>query len=264
MNRLRITFGLLLCSLSCVCFAQKEEQKCTISDCITTFSEEHVNKNSTGWAFWFIPADGIADTLSVKMSYVDKGIKTHEPHSHFEDELFYMVEGTSIVRLNEEEHVLKPGDAFYAPGNSSHNIRRTDDHQAIKYVMFKREIRGKLSEPFLPGIKNYSMKDYLIPFKESALTKNGNDKTMWYLTKEMSAGGLNARLHILSGSALHEADGYSGQEVYFILDGKANVSVNCESRTIEPLSSCYCPAGSKHSIRNVVKNVLKFIVVRTK
>ena len=262
MNKISVALSFLLLAV-CTSFAQINEKRYTISDCITSFSDERVIKNKTGWAFWFIPADGIADTLSVKMSCVDKGIKTHEPHSHFEDELFYMVEGTSVVHLNDEEHVLNQGDAFYAPGSSSHNIRRVDD-KPIRYLMFKREIRGKLSKPFLPGKKNYSMKDCLIPFDHSLHTPKGGRLNMWYLTKEMSAGGLNAQLHVFSDSHLYKQDDYAGQEVFFILEGKAEVTVNDEKRMVEALSSCYCPPGSKHSIQKAGGDRLKFIVVRTK
>ncbi|MCS3049382.1 hypothetical protein NXV05_05340 [Parabacteroides johnsonii] len=92
MNKISFAVSFLLLAV-CTSLAQKNKKEYTISDCITFFSEERVVKNSTGWAFWFIPADGIADTLSVKMSCVDKGIKTHEPHSHFEDELFIWSKG---------------------------------------------------------------------------------------------------------------------------------------------------------------------------
>lgn len=262
MNKTSFVVSLLFL-VACTSFAQNNKKEYTISNCITSFSEERVIKNNTGWAFWFIPADGVADTLSVKMSCVDKGIKTHEPHSHFEDELFYMVEGRSVVRLNGEEHVLNQGDAFYAPGNSSHNIRRIDD-KPIRYLMFKREIRGDLSKPFLPGKKNYSMKDCLITFDHSLQTQKNGRQSMWYLTKEMSAGGLNALLHIFSDSCLYEQDDFSGQEVFFVLEGKAEVSVNGEKRIIEALSSCYCPPNSKHSIQKAGGDILKFIVVRTK
>ena len=262
MNKIRIVVSFLLFVIY-ASIAQNNKKECTISNCVVSFSEEHVIKNNTGWAFWFIPADGIADTLSVKMSCVNKGVKTHEPHSHFEDELFYMVEGKSIVHLNGEEHILNQGDAFYAPGNSFHNIRRVDD-LPIRYLMFKHEIRGKLSEPFLPGIKEYSMKDCLVPFDHSFLTQKGEEKTMWYLTKEMSAGGLNAQLYILSDSSSYEQDGYSEQEVYFILEGKARVSIDGENRIVEALSSCYCPPDSRRNIQKVDGDILKFIVVRTK
>ena len=51
---------------------------------------------------------------------------------------------------------------------------------------------------------------------------------MWYLTKEMSAGGLNAQLHVFSDSHLYKQDDYAGQEVFFILEGKAEVTVKDE------------------------------------
>jgi len=130
--------------------------------------------------------------------------------------------------------------------------------------MFKREIRGKLSKPFLPGKENYSMKDCLIPFDHSLHIQKDGRQNMWYLTKEMSAGGLNAQLHVFSDSYLYKQDDYSGQEVFFILEGKAEVSINGEKRIIEALSCCYCSPNSKHSIRKVGGDNLKFIVVRTK
>lgn len=259
MNKIKVIVCFLLW-VTYVSFAQNKEGRYSISDCIATFSEERAVKNNTGWAFWFIPASGIADTLSVKMSCVNKGIKTHEPHSHFEDELFYMVEGTSIVHLNGEEHILNQGDAFYAPGNSSHNIRRVDD-KPIRYLMFKREIRGKLSAPFLPRHDNYTMNDCLVPLQ--TIFSDDKNIPMWYLKKEMS-GGLNARLYSLSDTDRYVHDGYTGQEVYFIVNGKAEVSLNGETRILEPLSSFYCPAGSKRGIRNAGGKTLEFIGVRTK
>lgn len=67
-----------------------------------------------------------------------------------------------------------------------------------------------------------------------------------------------------SDSHLYKQDDYAGQEVFFILEGKAEVTVNDEKRIVEALSSCYCPPGSKHSIQKAGGDRLKFIVVRTK
>lgn len=253
MNKAAIILVILL-TVACLGHAQHY---------ITSFSEERVQNNSTGWAFWFIPSGGVADTLSVKMSCVNKQMGTHAPHLHFEDELFYMVAGTAIVHLNGEEQVLKTGDAFYAPGNSSHSIRRTNPDEAIKYVMFKRETPGKLQVPFLPVIKEYTMKDCLVPFNESTLVRKGGERTMWLLTNEIS-GGLNAQLHLSEHSSLNNELKQTEQKVYFILEGKAEVSVNGETKVIEALSSFYCPPNTKHNIRKADGNMLTYIVVRTK
>lgn len=241
-------------ALLAVCIPmQTWAQKLTLKDCVDTFDERRVEHNATGWAYWFIPAGGVADTLSVKMSMVNKGVKTHDPHSHFEDELFYMVEGEAIVRLNDEEQRLRPGDAFYAPATSWHNIRRTDMNQTIRYVMFKRETKGKLSKPFLPGKKDYKMADCYVPYS--------NVNPLWYLTKEMSANGMTAeRIKTSKNQQVKKA---KKQAVYFLLKGEARISLNGEQRSVRPLTSIYVPKGATFSIRPAGKEALQYILVHT-
>lgn len=248
-NILKVVAWLILCIPM-----QVHAQKLVLKDCIHTYDESRIEPNATGWAYWFIPAGGVADTLSVKMSMVDKGVKTHDPHSHFEDELFYMVEGESIVYLNGEEQKLRPGDAFYAPGNSWHNIRRTDMNQAIRYVMFKRELKGKLKEPYLPGKENYKMADCYVPYSDS--------KSLCYLSKEMSADGLNVER--VKTTKKHQVKQAEKQAVYFLLKGVAKVTLNGEECELSPLSSIYVPEGAKFMIRPVGKEALEYMIVHTK
>ncbi len=261
MNKKTLMIGIV--SIIHFAFTDIKKEGYSLSDYITTFSESKKVENKTGWAFWFIPANGIADTLSVKMSYVNNGIKTHEPHAHFEDELFYMVEGVAIVHLNGEEQLFKPGDAFYAPGNAMHNICRAGE-QPIKYLMFKRETSGGLSNPFLPALKNYTMKDCFTSFAQSHLSESLFGETMWYLKKELSDGGLNAQLHILSDSTICLNSKSDEQEVCFILEGCAEISMNGEHQIVEALSCCYFPPKSEHYIKKEDAQKLKFIIVKTK
>lgn len=247
-NILKLMVWLLLCIP-----AQMLAQKLTLKDCVHTYDEGRIEPNGTGWAYWFIPAGGVADTLSVKMSMVDKGEKTHDPHSHFEDELFYMVEGESIVYLNGEEQRLRPGDAFYAPGNSWHNIRRTDMKQTIRYVMFKRELKGKLKNPYLPGKQNYKMADCYVPYSDA--------KSLCYLSKKMSANGLNVER--IKTSKKHQVKHAGKQAVYFLLAGVAEVTLNGEKCKLTPLSSFYVPKGAEYMIRPAGKETLEYMIVHT-
>ncbi len=237
----------------CIPMQTWAQKNLTLKDCVDTFDERRVEPNATGWAYWFIPAGGVADTLSVKMSMVDKGVKTHDPHSHFEDELFYMVEGEAIVRLNDEEQRLHPGDAFYAPATSWHNIRRTDMNQRIRYVMFKREFKGKLDKPFLPGKKDYKMVDCYVPYSKA--------NPLWYLKKEMSGNGMTAER--IKTSKKQQVKKATKQAVYFLLKGEARVSLNGEQCTVRPLTSVYVPKGATFSIRPNGKEALEYILVHT-
>ena len=49
-----------------------------------SFSQAGVVPNRTGWSFWYMPT-GVADTLNVKVSYVDTGMASHTPHAHNHD-----------------------------------------------------------------------------------------------------------------------------------------------------------------------------------
>ena len=220
-----------------------------------TFSQHEVLKNATGWAYWFVPIDGVGDTLSVKMSYVDKGTGTHDPHAHNPDELFVLLYGNAVVTLNGEEQALQPGDAFFAPSGSFHSIRRAVDRFPIKYVMFKRETTGPVPQPYGFFKKDYKMTDCYVKYE-------GRDA--WYLTPKMTMGGLNARVCHVSDTAVHPWNGADAQAVYFILEGQARVTVDGEQTDIAALSSCYCPAGSKHSIQNTGTGLLKYIEVSTR
>lgn len=232
---------------------QAHAQRLALKDCIDTFDERRVEPNATGWAYWFIPAGGVADTLSVKMSMVNKGVKTHDPHSHFEDELFYMVEGEAIVSLNGEEQRLRPGDTFYAPATSWHNIRRTDMNRPIRYVMFKREFKGKLNKPYLPGKNDYKMADCYVPYS--------NANPLLYLTKEMSANGLTAER--IKTSKKQQVKKANKQAVYFLLKGKAKVCLNGEKCEVHPMSSIYVPQGAYFTICPLGKETLEYILIHT-
>ena len=49
MNKISVALSFLLLAV-CTSFAQINEKRYTISDCITSFSDERVIKNKTGWA----------------------------------------------------------------------------------------------------------------------------------------------------------------------------------------------------------------------
>ncbi len=228
-----------------------------------TFSKYNEEPNNLGYAYWFVPIGSYGDTLSVKMSYVDKGEKTHDPHHHNPDELFVMVDGISIVSLNGEEQELQPGDGFYAPAQSSHNIRRAITRFPIRYVMFKRETKGEIPQPFSCNKPDYKMADCYIPYSNSALQQvSSTEKTLTYLSKDFS-NGLNAVLHVVNDQKVRQETQFTDRQVYFILQGEARITIDGESQTLPAMSTCWCPAGSHHSIQNTGNGELRYFVIRT-
>ncbi len=50
----------------------------------------------------------------------------HEPHAHAgQDKLYYVMEGTGVVRVADQEEELSAGDVAFAPSGVLHSIRNT-------------------------------------------------------------------------------------------------------------------------------------------
>jgi mannose-6-phosphate isomerase-like protein (cupin superfamily) len=50
-----------------------------------------------------------------------------EPHSHDSDEFYYLLEGSAIMRVGDEEAEVTVGDLIRTPPNTVHSIRATGD-----------------------------------------------------------------------------------------------------------------------------------------
>jgi len=58
-------------------------------------------------------------------------------HSHdFTDEIFYIINNSAIMIVNDEEFEVNPGDMIYVNKNESHGFRNESDRE-FKMIMFK-------------------------------------------------------------------------------------------------------------------------------
>ncbi len=260
----KILFALIVAGVSASAWAQAPKTdgaSADIAACVSVMTDDNVEATGAGWQYWFIPK-GAADTLTVKMSRVWKVPYSHTPHQHNEDEAFYVAQGPLVFHLNGEERTLQTGDFFYAPSGSSHNIRRPGE-EPIQYLVMKRETVEKLDKPY-PFKENYTIDDCINPFDEMGLVANGPAKAFWYLTKD-DTKSLNVKLSIVAPDVprTHAAHSHPEQEVFFILEGQAEVEMNGKTVVLGPNSSFYCPPGSQHGIRRVSDTTLKYLVIKT-
>lgn len=227
---------------------------------VKTFSEADVRPNANGWSFWFIPTGGVADTLNLKMSHVDKGASLHGGHVHNHDEIFIVTEGKAIVNMNGEECTLDVGDAVYCPSGSNHSIRRAGTNAPVSYIMFNRIINGGIKTPYPFWKADYKMEDCHTRFEK--------DASFWYLRPEQTLGGLNIRSVLTDkGKTLkYAADGK--QMVIFVMDGTADITVTgketgrCQTVRLPAMSVCYVPKGAGCTVK-AIGGKLRFIEART-
>jgi quercetin dioxygenase-like cupin family protein len=121
--------------------AQKAKTtKYTIDNCVNEFSKDKVEKTEAGYQYWFVNK-ALADGKTLKMSVVKPHSATHAPHSHPEDEFFYVVEGRIEFYLDGQRKVVGPFSSLYCPPNIEHGIRNVGDAEAKYLVVKKYEVK---------------------------------------------------------------------------------------------------------------------------
>lgn len=119
--------------------AEKSEQRArqyTLENVVNRFSMDGIEETEVGYQYWFVDKQFL-DGRTVKMSVVEPGKATHEPHSHAEDEVFFVLEGTAEFYLDGKTTVAGPYASFYCPPNSKHGIRNVGD-TVLKYLVIKK------------------------------------------------------------------------------------------------------------------------------
>lgn len=108
----------------------------TIENSVNMFSMDGIEKTEAGYQYWFVDKKFL-DGRTLKMSVVNPGKATHEPHSHDEDEFFFVLEGKAEFYLNGKTVVSGPYASFYCPSGSEHGIRNAGDTD-LKYLVIKK------------------------------------------------------------------------------------------------------------------------------
>lgn len=117
-------------------FAQ-QVREFTIENCVNSFNAEKAEPTKVGYQYWFAGKEFLGDGRTLKMSVVAPRQATHAPHTHAEDEFFFVLEGKAEFHLNGETATGGPYTSFYCPPNSMHGIRNVGDTE-LKYLVVKK------------------------------------------------------------------------------------------------------------------------------
>jgi quercetin dioxygenase-like cupin family protein len=236
-----------------------------IASYIDRFELRPSDMHSNGWSHYYIPR-GMGDTLTVKMSCVYIGRQTHAPHTHHEDEAFYIISGPVVFHINGEERILHTGDFVYTPSGSSHNIRRTNETDTIKYLVLKRETVGALERPYAVGKTNYMMDDCCTHPDRNAAWVDADKDASVVLLDRLFADGFQVVMHRTTNNSnvfRNDATHRHGQVAIYILGGEAEVTLDGDHAQIGTDNTLYCPAGSAYSLRKTGDTPLIFLTVTT-
>jgi mannose-6-phosphate isomerase-like protein (cupin superfamily) len=138
-KRNSISALVIVLSLVGVYAATKVSKVYTIENSVNEFKMEGIKKTSVGYQYWFADKDFV-DGRTLKMSVVAPHQATHAPHTHDNDEFFFVLEGKAKFHLNGKEEVVEPYTSLYCPPDSYHGISNAGDTE-LKYLVIKKYLK---------------------------------------------------------------------------------------------------------------------------
>lgn len=110
--------------------------------------------------------------------------------------------------------------------------------------------------------RNYSIDECIREFTQDAATKTARGWEFWFVPTRLSPTFNFKMTQVAAKSANHAPHKHPEEEIYFILEGRAEFFLEGKTRTVGANSTMFCPSGSLHGIRNVGDAPLRYAVIK--
>lgn len=84
----------------------------------------------------------------------------------------------------------------------------------------------------------------------------------WFIDRNFLDGRTVKMSAVKPGFATHPPHRHPEDEIFFVLEGIAEVFLNGDRTTVRPYATFYCPPNSEHGIRNAGDGELKYLVIK--
>lgn len=111
--------------------------------------------------------------------------------------------------------------------------------------------------------KKYTIENCINQFETAKTVKTSVGYQYWFIAQKFLEDGLTVKMSVVAPhQATHAAHKHEGDEIFFILEGTAQFSIDGKTTTGGAYTSFYCPVGSEHGISNAGSTELKYLVIR--
>jgi len=113
-----------------------------------------------------------------------------------------------------------------------------------------------------PDVRQYSIKNCVNEFSIDRIESTKVGYQYWFVDKEFLDGRTLKMSVVKAGEATHPPHKHSEDEFFFVLEGRAEFSLDGRTRVAGAYTSFYCPPNIEHGIRNVGEGELKYLVIK--
>ena len=178
---------------------------------------------------------------------------SHPPHTHPQEELIILREGTLDVYSNGSLSRVGPGSLFFFASNNPHAVQNHGDKPATYFVFnFATEataqLHGQVSAPTTEGHLGSSIFDWAkLTVK---LTAKGERRDVF---DRPTATLLNLECHVTTlkaGEAPHAPHHHGDEEVVLVKDGQLDVTIKGRTQPAGPGSIVFISSNDEHGWKN--------------
>ena len=77
---------------------------------------------------------GNTSTKNISIQISDIPLNSQQPsHKHEPEQCYYIIKGKGLMKIEDEEKIVEPGDAVYIPSNKEHGIKNVGK-EVLEYL----------------------------------------------------------------------------------------------------------------------------------
>ncbi len=103
---------------------------------VISWDEARKRVHDRGFSLPFVGEQTGAATLQLHLSSIDPGEAAHPPHTHAGEEIMFLISGSGMATLGDDEQPMTAMAALFAPEGTRHGLRNDGD-VPITYLVIR-------------------------------------------------------------------------------------------------------------------------------
>lgn len=198
------------------------------------------------------------------ISTLNPGLASHLPHTHPQEELIILRDGTLDVNRNGEIQRAGPGSLFFFASNQPHAVQNPGDKPAT-YFVFNFSTAATRNAPAVgnvsaPGRLGSTIWDWAN--LSAKPTPKGERREV---VDTPTATLVNFECHITTlraGEMPHAPHRHPDEEIILIKEGQLDVTINGRTQTAGAGSILFFASNDEHGLKNSGSTIATYYVMR--
>ena len=103
---------------------------------VVSWDEARKRVHERGYSLPFVGEQTGAEELQLHLSSINPGEAAHPPHEHGGEEIMFLITGSGMATLGDQEQPMEAMAALFAPAGTRHGLRNNGE-SPITYLVIR-------------------------------------------------------------------------------------------------------------------------------